>query len=34
VRNAVAMAARFVSQGLLDNLTRDIAAAAPEGHIR
>jgi glycerol-3-phosphate acyltransferase PlsX len=34
VRNAVAMAARFVSQGLLDNLSRDIAAAAPEGHIR
>jgi glycerol-3-phosphate acyltransferase PlsX len=34
VRNAVAMAARFVSQGLLDSLSRDIAAAAPEGHIR
>lgn len=34
VRNAVAMAARFVSQGLLDKLSRDIAAAAHEGHIR
>jgi glycerol-3-phosphate acyltransferase PlsX len=34
VRNAVAMAARFVSQGLLDNLSRDVAAAAHEGHLR
>jgi glycerol-3-phosphate acyltransferase PlsX len=36
VRNGVAMAARFVSQGLVDKLSRDIAAAAAahEGHIR
>ena len=34
VRNGVAMAARFASQGLIDKLSRDIAAAAHEGHIR
>jgi len=34
VRNGVAMAARFVSQGLIDKLSRDIATAAHEGHIR
>ena len=34
VRNAVAMTARFVSLGLVDKLSRDIAAAASEGHIR
>ena len=34
VRNGVAMTARFVSQGLIDKLSRDIAAAAHEGHIR
>ena len=34
VRNGVAMAARFVSQGLIDKLSHDIAAAAHEGHIR
>jgi glycerol-3-phosphate acyltransferase PlsX len=34
VRNAVAMAARFVSQGLVDKLSRDVAAATHEGHIR
>ena len=32
VRNAVAMAARFTSQGLVDKLSRDIAAA--QGHVR
>src|SRR5206468_1524123 len=31
VRNGVAMAARFVSQGLIDKLSRDIAAAAHQG---
>jgi glycerol-3-phosphate acyltransferase PlsX len=42
VRNAVAMAARFVSQGLVDKLSRDIGAATVagadrervEGHLR
>ena len=34
VRNAVAMAARFVSQGLVDKLARDIAAAAHQGHVQ
>jgi glycerol-3-phosphate acyltransferase PlsX len=34
VRNAVAMTARFVSLRLVDKLSRDIAAAASEGHIR
>ena len=34
VRNAVAMAARFVSQRLLDKLGRDIAVATAEGHLR
>ena len=40
VRNAVAMAARFVSQGLVDKLSRDIGAATAagtervEGHLR
>jgi glycerol-3-phosphate acyltransferase PlsX len=34
VRNGVAMAARFASQGLIDKLSRDIAAAAHEGHLR
>jgi glycerol-3-phosphate acyltransferase PlsX len=34
VRNAVAMAARFVSQDLIEKLTRDITAAAHEGHLR
>ena len=34
VRNAVAMAARFVGQGLLDKLARDVAAAAHEGPLR
>ncbi len=34
VRNAVAMAARFVSQGLVGQLARDAAAATPEGQSR
>jgi glycerol-3-phosphate acyltransferase PlsX len=34
VRNAVAMAARFISQGLLERLARDVAAAAHEGPLR
>ena len=34
VRNAVAMAARFVSQGLVGQLARDSAAATPEGQSR
>ena len=34
VRNAVAMAARFVSQGLLEKLAADVAAAAHQGHLR
>jgi phosphate acyltransferase len=34
VRNGVAMTARFVSQGLVAGLSRDIAAAASEGHIQ
>ena len=34
VRNGVAMTARFVSQGLVARLSRDIAAAASEGHIQ
>ena len=34
VRNAVAMAVRFVSQGLLEKLARDMAAAAHEGPLR
>ncbi len=34
VRNAVAMAARFVSQGLIEKLARDMAAAAHEGPLR
>ena len=34
VRNGVAMAARFVSLGLIDKLALDVASAAPEGHIR
>jgi glycerol-3-phosphate acyltransferase PlsX len=33
VRNGVAMAARFVSQGLVEKLSRDVAATH-EGHIR
>jgi glycerol-3-phosphate acyltransferase PlsX len=34
VRNAVAMTARFVSLGLVKKLSRDLAAAASEGHLR
>ena len=34
VRNGVAMAARFVSLGLIDQLSRDVAAAAHEGPTR
>lgn len=34
VRNAVAMAARFVSQGLVEKLSRDVAAATEERHLR
>jgi phosphate acyltransferase len=34
VRNAVAMAARSVRQGLVEKLSRDVAAATHEGHIR
>jgi glycerol-3-phosphate acyltransferase PlsX len=34
VRNAVALAARAVSQGLVDRMARDVAAATEEGHIR
>ncbi len=34
VRNAVAMAVRFASQGLLEKLARDMAAAAHEGPLR
>ena len=34
VRNAVAMAARFASQDLIEKLTRDISAAAHQGHLR
>jgi glycerol-3-phosphate acyltransferase PlsX len=34
VRNGVAMAARFVSQGLIDQLSRQIASTTSEGHIR
>ena len=33
VRNGVAMTARFVSQGLVGRLARDIAAASSEGHL-
>jgi glycerol-3-phosphate acyltransferase PlsX len=32
VRNAIAMAARFVSQGLVEKLARDVRAAAHEAH--
>lgn len=34
VRNGVATAARFVSQGLIDQVLRHVASASPEGHIR
>jgi glycerol-3-phosphate acyltransferase PlsX len=34
VRNGVAMAARFVSQGLVGQLSRQVAPAASEGHVR
>jgi glycerol-3-phosphate acyltransferase PlsX len=34
VRNAVAMAATLVSQGLIEKLSGDITAAAHEGHLR
>src|SRR5436190_9431862 len=34
VRNGVAMAARFVSQGLVDQLSRQVSSSAPEGHVR
>jgi len=34
VRNAVAMAARFVSQDLIGKLSRDIAASGEQGHLR
>jgi phosphate acyltransferase len=34
VRNGVAMAARFVSQGLIDQLSRQVASSASEGHVR
>jgi phosphate acyltransferase len=34
VRNAVAMAARFVSQDLIEKLSRDVAAAAQEGRLK
>ena len=34
VRNAVAMAARFVSQGLVEKLSREIAAAVHQGQDR
>src|SRR5215213_5207391 len=33
VRNAVAMTARFVSQGLVGKLSRDIAVAVSQGHL-
>jgi glycerol-3-phosphate acyltransferase PlsX len=34
VRNGVAMAARFVSQGLVDQLARQVGSTASEGHVR
>ncbi len=34
VRNGVAMAARFVSQGLIAQLSRQVATTASEGHVR
>jgi phosphate acyltransferase len=34
VRNAVAMAAKFVSQDLIEKLSRDVAAAAQEGRLK
>jgi glycerol-3-phosphate acyltransferase PlsX len=34
VRNGVAMAARFVSQGLVSQLSRQAAVSASEGHVR
>jgi glycerol-3-phosphate acyltransferase PlsX len=34
VRNGVAMATRFVSQGLIDQLSRQVATTTSEGHIR
>jgi phosphate acyltransferase len=34
VRNGVAMAARFVSQGLIGQLSRQAAASASDGHVR
>jgi glycerol-3-phosphate acyltransferase PlsX len=34
VRNAIAMTARFVSEGLIGKLSRDVAAATEEGHAR
>jgi glycerol-3-phosphate acyltransferase PlsX len=34
VRNGVAMTARFVSQGLITRLSRDLAAASSQGHAR
>ena len=34
VRNGVAMAARFVSQGLIEQLARQVASTAPEGHVQ
>lgn len=34
VRNAVAMTARFVSQGLIDRLSHDVAAATHEGPVQ
>jgi phosphate acyltransferase len=34
VRNAVAMTAKFVSQGLIEKLSRDLAAASHEGPVQ
>ena len=34
VRNGVAMAARFVSEGLIEQLARQVASTAPEGHVQ
>ncbi|MEN3339578.1 MAG: hypothetical protein V7647_3254, partial [Acidobacteriota bacterium] len=34
VRNAVAMTAKFVSQGLVEKLSRDLAAASHEGPVQ
>jgi glycerol-3-phosphate acyltransferase PlsX len=34
VRNGVAMAAKFVSQGLVEQLSRQVASTTPQGHAR